>query len=182
MLSPSDFWHRLALSGRLLLLTSLILFLTGSGTFYASSKRDAEESRASLRLLLDSQLQSLPHDFKDAFVTRDRSRLQEVVDRLWTHEEITGLQLQDAAGKTLIARERTLPPKVPLWFAEGLGFEELSATGELRSEGARYGILTISFGVESLTPAVLRAVNREDQTEARVRSAASSSPASFAAT
>ena len=35
----------------------------------------------------------------------------------------------------------------------------------------RHGVHRLSFGVESLTPAVLRAVNREDQTEARVRSA-----------
>lgn len=35
----------------------------------------------------------------------------------------------------------------------------------------RHGVHRLSFGVESLTPVVLRNVNREDQTEARVRSA-----------
>lgn len=149
MFSLSDFWHRLTLGGRLLLLTSLILVLTGSGLFYASFKRDVEESQTSLKLLLDTQLQSLSHDFKDAFATRDRSRLQEVVDGFWSHEEITGIRLQDAAGKTLITRERNRPLSVPFWFAEGLGFEELSASRELQSEGGRYGTLTLSLGVES---------------------------------
>jgi coproporphyrinogen III oxidase-like Fe-S oxidoreductase len=35
----------------------------------------------------------------------------------------------------------------------------------------RHGVHRLSFGVESLTPAVLRNVNREDQNEARVRAA-----------
>lgn len=36
---------------------------------------------------------------------------------------------------------------------------------------ARHGVDRVSFGVESFTPAVLRNVNREDQTEERVRTA-----------
>lgn len=62
---------------------------------------------------------------------------------------------------------------LPLEEGAQVGIEAHPATatpGRLATM-RRLGVHRVSFGVESMTPAVLRAVNREDQTEARVRAA-----------
>lgn len=56
-------------------------------------------------------------------------------------------------------------------FQIGIEAHPGTATAAKMRLFARHGVDRVSFGVESFTPAVLRDVNREDQTEERVRAA-----------
>ncbi len=63
--------------------------------------------------------------------------------------------------------------RLPLAPGAQVGVEAHPGTATLKRLAVlrRHGVHRVSFGVESLTPTVLRNVNREDQTEARVAAA-----------
>lgn len=156
-------WTRLGLVSRLMLVAALAMLLGGVALLYTTVQSMTDGYKAELREEVSDSLGSLAIVLTEQAVVGDYATIQQILDGRVKRRGFTLISWTDTLGKSIVARDQSVPREAPDWFVRWVGFPSYDGEFTLNVGGQDYGRIFVRMTTMPATNQIWRTFSRQFQ-------------------